>query len=77
LKCIIMVTKQDIIKAIQQTAKENGGIPLGLGRFQKETGINEYELRKFWRNFGEAQREAGFEPNILTPAHDLNFILDG
>ncbi|MBU1146876.1 MAG: GIY-YIG nuclease family protein [Candidatus Omnitrophica bacterium] len=76
MKFIIMVTKQDIVKAIQQTAKENGGIALGLGRFQKETGINEYKLQKFWRNFGEAQREAGFEPNILTPAHDLEFLLE-
>lgn len=69
-----MATKQDIIKAIQETAKSNGGVPLGKGRFQRETGINEYECLKFWPNFGEAQREAGFEPNTLQTAHDIEFL---
>lgn len=71
-----MATKQDIIKAIQETAKTNGGVPLGRGRFQKETGINEYEISKFWPSFGEAQREAGFEPNTLQSAHDMEFLLE-
>lgn len=67
-------TKQDILEAIRRTAKENGGVPLGKGRFQRETGINEYECLKFWPNFGEAQREAGFEPNTLQAAHDIEFL---
>lgn len=67
-------TKQDILDAIRRTAKENGGVPLGRGRFQRETGINEYECLKFWPNFGEAQREAGFEPNTLQAAHDIEFL---
>jgi len=70
------ITKQDIIKAIQKTAKENGGVPLGRGRFQRETGINEYGIWKFWPSFGEAQKEAGFEPNTLQSAHDLEFLLE-
>ena len=69
-----MISKQEIIEAIQQTAKENGGVPLGRGRFQKETGINQYECLKFWPNFSEAQREAGFEPNTLQMAHDIEFL---
>jgi len=71
-----MTTKQDILNAIQKTAKENGGVPLGKGRFQKETGINEYECLKFWPSFGEAQREAGFEPNTLQTAHDIEFLTE-
>ncbi|MBI2590231.1 GIY-YIG nuclease family protein [Candidatus Berkelbacteria bacterium] len=71
-----MTAKQDIIKAIQETAKQNGGVPLGRGRFQKETGINEYEILKFWPSFGEAQRAAGFEPNTLQSAHDMEFLLE-
>ena len=38
-----MITKEDIIKQIVATAKDNGNKPLGLSRFEKETGINPYE----------------------------------
>ncbi len=69
-----MHTKQQILEEIKRTAKENGGVPLGKGRFKDETGINEYECLKFWPNFGEAQREAGFEPNTLQAAHDIEFL---
>lgn len=53
-------TKQDIIDAIHQTAKANGGRPLGEARFKKETGINSYDWGKYWARFGDAQKEAGF-----------------
>lgn len=68
------MTKKDILDAIRRTAKENGGVPLGKGSFQRETGINEYNCLKFWPSFGEAQREAGFEPNTLQAAHDIEFL---
>lgn len=67
-------TKQDILNAIQTTAKENGGVPLGRERFIKETGISEYQINKFWPRWSEAQQEAGFEPNTLNAAHDLDFL---
>ena len=67
-------TKQDILNAIQTTAKENGGVPLGRERFERETGINEYQITKFFPSYGAAQREAGFEPNTLNTAHDLEFL---
>ena len=31
-------TKQDILDTIRRTAKENNGVPLGVNRFEKETG---------------------------------------
>ena len=74
LKGLSMKNKQDILEAIRRTAKENGGIPLGKGRFQEETGINEYGCLKFWPSFGEAQREAGFEPNTLQVAHSIELL---
>ena len=43
-----MLTKQDIIIAIQKTAKENGGTPLGMARFEQETGIKVYNWKKYW-----------------------------
>jgi hypothetical protein len=42
------ITKQEIIEAIRQTAKENGSKPLGKARFEKETGIKEYDWSKYW-----------------------------
>ena len=38
-----MITKQEIIDTIFQTAKNNGRKPLGVARFGKETGIKPYE----------------------------------
>lgn len=48
------ITKQEILNAIRQTAKENGGKPLGKGRFEKLTilcdaGANsEFNYPKKW-----------------------------
>lgn len=65
-----MLTKDSILKEIQRTAKENGGAPLGRGRFEKETGIKMYEWNKYWARFGDALTEAGYTPNQLQQAYD-------
>lgn len=70
-----MPTKQDIIDAIKQTAKENSGKPLGAGRFAKETGIKPYDWKKYWARFGDAQLESGYEPNTLQKPHNEEFII--
>ena len=70
------ITKQDILDAIRQTAKENGGVPLGMGRFEKETGISLYDTQSYWSTFGEAQREAGFAPNTLQVPHNEEFLFE-
>ncbi|MBI4397899.1 MAG: GIY-YIG nuclease family protein [Candidatus Omnitrophica bacterium] len=69
-------SKQDILDAIRQTAKENGGIPLGMNKFEKETSITRYDCNKFWATFGEAQREAGFTANVLQVPHGIEFLLE-
>lgn len=71
-----MLTRQDIINAIQKTAKENGGAPLGMARFEQETGIKAYNWKKYWARFGEAQKEAGFEPNQLQSGYSDEFIIE-
>lgn len=71
-----MRTKQDIIDAIRQTGKENGGKPLGKTRFEKKTGINPYDWGKYWARFGDAQKEAGFKPNQLQGAHTYEFLIE-
>jgi len=69
-------TKQDILDAIRRTAKDNGGKPLGQGRFEKETGINPYGWGKHWARFGDAQIEAGLLPNQRQGAYDDNFLIE-
>ncbi|MCB1018620.1 MAG: GIY-YIG nuclease family protein [Acidobacteria bacterium] len=61
-----MFTKNQILSEIRRTAEENGGEPLGIQRFQAETGITRTDwLGKYWARWGDAQKEAGFEANTL------------
>jgi hypothetical protein len=71
-----MITKDKILDEIKRTAKENGGVPLGRERFERETGIKPYDLGKYWAKFGDAQREAGFSPNTLNLAYGEEFLLE-
>ena len=61
--------KQFILDEIKRTTRENGGQPLGTARFFKQTGIKESDWDKHWNRWGDAVREAGFEPNILQSAY--------
>jgi Meiotically Up-regulated Gene 113 (MUG113) protein len=71
-----MLTKQQILDEIKRTAKENGGTPLGMARFEKETGISTYDWGKYWARFGDAQKEAGFTPNQFQGAHADEFLIE-
>lgn len=62
--------REKIINEIRRTAVENGGRPLGRLRLEAETGIRPIDWMKYWSRFGDAQREAGFEPNERTAAYD-------
>jgi hypothetical protein len=71
------MNKQKILDEIQRTARANGGVPLGKGRFERETGIKESEWSgRFWVRWSEAITEAGFEPNKLNSAHEEEFLLE-
>jgi len=60
------MTKEDILAEIRRTAEENGGTPLGTGRFHTETGIKASDWQgKFWVRWSDALVEAGFQPNQL------------
>ena len=71
-----MLTKQHILDEIKRTAKENGGTPLGLARFERETGIKPYDWQKYWPRLGAAHLEAGFAPNQLQGAYPDEFLLE-
>lgn len=58
--------KQEIIDEIRRTAAANNGKPLGLERFQRETGLRQSEwYGKHWVKWSDAISEAGFTPNAI------------
>jgi hypothetical protein len=70
------MNKQDIIEAIKQTAEGNGGVALGIIRFEAMTGISPHMWRgKFWRNWSEAVEEAGLALNRMVEGHDRTALI--
>jgi Meiotically Up-regulated Gene 113 (MUG113) protein len=67
--------KEEILAEIKRTAKENGGKPIGKVRFERITGIKEYEWSRYWARYSDAQREAGFEPNSLVTAYGDEYLI--
>jgi hypothetical protein len=66
-----MFDKDHILAEIRRTAEENRGVPLGRMRFRKETGIRESDWSgRYWARWGDAVKEAGFEPNTKKQRSD-------
>ncbi len=71
------MNKRHILDEIKRTAAANGGVPLGVSRFYQETGIKESDWRgRIWARWGDALREAGFEPNKLQAAYNDNLLIE-
>lgn len=70
------MTRDEILAEIRRTTAENGGVPLGRDRFENATGIKEHELWQYWPRFGDALREAGFEPNALQAAYSDEHLIE-
>jgi hypothetical protein len=71
-----MVTKKHILQEIKRTTEANGGKPLGIKRFEAETGIKKTDwYGKYWARWGEAICEVGFTPNQLRIAYEDKYIL--
>lgn len=69
--------KKHILDEIVRTARENDGRPLGRRRFGKETGIKESDwLGLHWARWGDAIREAGFEPNQMVVSRDEEELIE-
>lgn len=69
--------KAQILREIQRAAKANGGVPFGEARFATETGITRRDwYGTYWARWGDAVREAGFEPNSFTAATASDVILE-
>jgi hypothetical protein len=51
-------------------------VPLGMQKFFRETGIKRHDwLGKIWARWGDALREAGFEPNQMQAAYTDNVLI--
>jgi hypothetical protein len=61
---------------MKRTAAANGGVPLGKVRFQRATGIKEYDWGKYWARYSDVQRDAGFTPNSLTAGYGEDFLIE-
>ena len=69
------MTKDEIIEAIRETARRNGGTPLGRIRLFKETGIAEHHYSKFG-TLGQLQQQAGFDANELNKAGSEDDLIE-
>jgi hypothetical protein len=71
-----MVTKDQVLSEIRRTAQGNGGVALGQQAFFSETGIKISDWRgRYWAKWGDAVREAGFEPQEWRSKHDDDAVL--
>lgn len=71
------MTKEHILSEIRRTAKANGEVPLGVERFFRETGIRQSDwFGKYWSRWGDALREAGYEPNALQAPYGEEFLIE-
>lgn len=65
------MTKEELLSEIRRTAAENGGVPLGIKAFERQTGVRQDDwLGVYWRSWGDAVREAGLQANAMTPRID-------
>jgi Meiotically up-regulated gene 113 len=67
--------RERIISEIKRVAAENSGEPPGEMPFLRETGIKRSAwLGRYWARWGDAMREAGFEPNQLQTKTTDDFM---
>jgi len=68
--------KENILSEISRTAAANAGNPLGVDRFESETGIKRSDwFGIHWTKWGDAIREAGLTPNEMNAAFDDELLL--
>ena len=70
-------SKEHILAQIRQTAKANGGKPLGRLRFEAETGIGYHDWHAVhWIRWNDAVLEAGLTPNRASLAYNDRHLIE-
>ena len=74
----VLMDKEHIVSEIKRTAEENGGRPLGICRFEKETGIKAWDWRgRYCTRWEDAINEAGYSnPNKMQTAYTDDFLIE-
>jgi hypothetical protein len=68
--------RERVISEIKRLAAETGKVP-GVKAFELATGILRREWTgKVWARWGDAIKEAGFEPNSLTERYESDTVLE-
>lgn len=71
-----IINKEHILSEVKRTADENGGTPLGRGRFEKATGIKPSDWNgKYWSRWTDALLEAGYPPNKFQSAYEDAYLI--
>lgn len=70
-----MSERDRILKHIQQMARSNGNKPPGSAQFEKHTQIGQPIWGLYWPRWGDALKEAGYEPNTLQGKADPDWLI--
>lgn len=68
------MSKKYILEKIRELSED--GNPPGMTKFRKVTGVTDYEINKYWENWGEALTEAGYTPNEFNQGLPKDYILE-
>ncbi len=68
--------REHILAEIKRVAAENGGSPPGLRTFKAASGISDSAWKgKIWARWGDALKEAGFQPNAIQEKYSTELLL--
>ena len=68
--------RERILREIRRTAEANGGKPPGYRTFTTRTGVGMSDWSRYWPNWSDALRDAGYEPNRPLDAFTDEYLIE-